>query len=133
VHGVDAPRLSEAFNPPNALFETDGRPRQLEINHPSASLMEVESFACGVGREEQARAAADELLHHILPFSSRHASMEQHWPEVAEAIGQVMQRVAVLRKHDGGLARSPQKTKQSVNFRFVGVCVLSESQNVFEP
>jgi hypothetical protein len=59
--------------------------------------------------------------------------MEQHWPEVPEAIGQLMQRVAVLREHDGGLARSPQKTKQSVNFRFVGVCVLSQRQKVFEP
>jgi hypothetical protein len=82
VHGVDGPRLSQTFDSPDALLETDRRPRQLEIDHQSAALVEVQSFAGGVGREEQARAAGDELLQHFVPFGGRHPAVKQHGREV---------------------------------------------------
>ena len=70
--------------------------------------MKVEALARGVGGEEQACVAANELPEHLLPLAGGHSSMQQHRREIAQQMSQLMQSLAVLREHDCRFARSAE-------------------------
>src|SRR6266540_5108305 len=48
VHRVDGALLADAVHAADALFEAHRVPRQLEIDHEAARVVEIQSFARGV-------------------------------------------------------------------------------------
>src|SRR5436309_14236730 len=68
--------LADAIDPADPLLQTHRIPRQLEIDDDPAALMEVESLAGGVGREQHRAAAADELVESGAPIIARHTAVE---------------------------------------------------------
>ncbi len=49
VHGA---ALAESIDAADALLEPQRIPRQLEIDHEPAAMMQIESLARGIGRDE---------------------------------------------------------------------------------
>ena len=62
VNDVHRAALADPVDASDALLEPHRIPRQLQVDDESARLLEIESLARGIGREQQAAAAARELL-----------------------------------------------------------------------
>ena len=68
-------RLADAVDAPKPLFDAVRVPRQIVIHHQVRAL-EVDAFACGVGREENLhlRIVPERLLR-LHPLFAAHAAM----------------------------------------------------------
>ena len=97
-----------SLNVADPLFEPERTPRHFEVNDQPATVMEVQSFGRGVGREQQAAACAELALHGIA-LDRRHASVQQQRPVVRTRVTQPCQRVPILGEHDGGLIQPAEQ------------------------
>src|SRR5580765_7363445 len=102
MDGVNGPCLAEAVDAPDALFQTDRIPRQLEIDDQTAPALKVQPFGPGVSGQQEIRAACRERLNRRLAFVSCQTAVEQH--RLPETGGQILcephQRVPVFGKYD---------------------------------
>jgi hypothetical protein len=73
VHGL---LLSDAIHTTDALFETRGRPRQLEIHDHRAALLKVEAFAGRVRREQHRDVSARKRLERGKARAARKAPVK---------------------------------------------------------
>ena len=62
---VDAPLLAEAVDAADPLLEPQRIPRQLDVDHQAAPVMQVEALAGCVGRDQQIETAVIELAHQL--------------------------------------------------------------------
>ena len=60
--GMNGSLLADAIDAADALFEAQGIPWQLDINHQPATLMEIQPFAGGIGRDQHIGPAGIELV-----------------------------------------------------------------------
>ena len=97
---MDGPALADAVDPSDSLLEPHRVPRQLEVDHDAAPMVEIQPFARRIGRQKDVAAAADEGVERSGPFLARHAAVqERHRP--IEHVAEVKQRVAVFgENHD---------------------------------
>ena len=63
---MDAPRLADTLDAADSLFEAERRPGQLEVDHQTTTLLQVETFAGGIGRKQQPGGAGSEGLRGAL-------------------------------------------------------------------
>jgi hypothetical protein len=66
--GMNATSLSDPVDPTDALFLAEGSPRNFEVHDEAAAMMEVQSFAGGVGCEEQRGLSFVEPSNHVSAF-----------------------------------------------------------------
>ena len=59
---VHRPALPEAIDTPDALFEPQRIPRQLDIDDEPATMMQVQTFAGGIGRDQHVDPALVERV-----------------------------------------------------------------------
>src|SRR5262245_16154563 len=62
VDGMNAPRLADAIDAPDSLFEPQGIPRQLQVDHEPAAMLKVQALASRVGGEQHLRLAGIESI-----------------------------------------------------------------------
>ena len=74
---VHRPLLAEPIDTADALLEPERIPRQLDVDHEPAAMMQVESFAGGIGRDEDVDAAVVERVHRRSPLFGRHAAVDE--------------------------------------------------------
>ena len=91
--------LSDSVDTTGALFEAHRIPGQLQIDDDSAVLMEVQSFAGGIGRQEKPPAAGREVTNRRSSFFPRKSTMKGR-TRLLEAVADVKQRVAILRENN---------------------------------
>ena len=122
MDGMNGSCLAEAVHAPDALFEADRIPRQLEVDDQPAVALKVQALGPRVGGEEQIGAAGREGLDREAAFVTTQATVKQdRAPETAD--GRVRlephQRVAVFGKHDERLAHASQQPSQRRNLPLV--------------
>src|ERR1041384_8023055 len=93
---MHAATLSKSIDAADALLQARRRPRQLEVHDKAASMMEIEPFACGVGRQEHNRLARRESAEDIVAFACAEPAMELERCNGGELSGRMVKRVAVL-------------------------------------
>ena len=71
VKGVDPAALADAVHAPDALLEPHRVPRQLEVDHQPAGVMQVQAFGGRVGRQQQRVRAPRENSASATARSSR--------------------------------------------------------------
>ena len=107
-------RLADAIDPADALFEPHRVPRQFQVDDGAAVLLEVESLAGGVGREEDASVGER---------GERRAAFVSSQPAVndgrigRDAVPQMQQRVAILGEDQHRFAHAPQQSGQRRKLR----------------
>jgi hypothetical protein len=104
VHGA---LLAETIDAANALLETKGIPRQLDIDDEAAPVMQIQPLARGIGCNQHIDAPAIERIDSFSPVIRREASVnEAHTPRRHGQGGDDrVERVAEFRE-DQGRARA---------------------------
>ena len=74
---VDAPSLAEAVDATDPLLEPQRIPRQLDVDHQAAPVMQVEALAGRVGCDQQIETAVIEPAHQLGANRRRKAAMER--------------------------------------------------------
>jgi hypothetical protein len=64
MHCVHTAALTDSIDATCALFEPNGVPWQLEVDHEPAALMKIQSLAAGVGGDEDGMLPAREACDH---------------------------------------------------------------------
>ena len=111
--------LAESIDAADALLEAQRIPRQLDVNHEPASVMQIQPLACGIGRNQDIDAAVVERVDRRSPVVSRQAAVDaSHAPRRRRQGGDDgVERVAVLREDHGRLARDGEQPPQAANLR----------------
>ena len=81
-------------------------------------MMEIQPFACGVGREQQPHRAAGELPQGVRPLSGREATVQPHARDAGHCRGHVLERVAVFGEDDCRFVRPGQEAPQRGELAF---------------
>src|SRR5262245_43942009 len=109
MHSVDAACLSNALHSANSLLEAKRRPWQFKIDDQSTPMVKVEPFARGVGGQKQTSCAAGKCAQILSTFDGRETTMQRYWMSPFEQRRQPGERVAILGKDDGRLARTAEQ------------------------
>jgi hypothetical protein len=104
--------LSQPIDPPDALFETNRRPWQIQVDDESTSLMKVQPLAGRVRGEQHHGVPLREPLGSVSPLGWRHAAVEEHTIEIAQRSCDTGERVAVLGEDDRRLSGRHQEPPQ---------------------
>ena len=75
---MDRTMLADSVDPANALFQPHWIPRQFQVHDEPAGVLEIESFAGGVGREQKIAAATRELIDDCQAFVTVHTAVKRH-------------------------------------------------------
>jgi hypothetical protein len=101
VEGVDNPLLPDAIDASDPLLESARIPRQLEIHHHPATVVQVEPFGSGVGGKEDDAGRRSEDTKDVRAFLTPQSAMKDGRGPRHRALD-VQQRVAILGEdHDG--------------------------------
>ena len=67
ANAVHRTLLAQPIDPADALLEAQWIPRQLDINHQAASVVQIQPLARGIGRNQHIDAAAIERIDRLSP------------------------------------------------------------------
>src|SRR5687767_15885018 len=73
---VNDSRLTDAIDASDALLDSGGGPWNLQMNDHPAPLLEVQSFAGGIGCQQHPAAAAGELTDYRGPLRGGQATVQ---------------------------------------------------------
>src|SRR4051812_49419157 len=94
---VDGSLLPEPVDAADALLEAQRIPRQLEIDHQPAAMMEAEAFARGICGREHIEGAGVERINVAASLIERHAAVNRsHSMDRAQRIDDGSESVAVF-------------------------------------
>ena len=134
VNGVDTAGLSKPINPANPLLEAPWHPWQLHVEDDPAALMQVESFASGVGRNEHSDSAAVEGRDRLAALSFGHAAMKgSNRHRVSQCSHHDLDHVAVLAEHEKRLRGSAEQSPDEADFRRSNCRQRRERSEVLQP
>jgi hypothetical protein len=97
VKRMDRPALADTVDSSDSLFEAHRVPRELEVDHDPAPMVQVQAFASRVGGKKEPAAAADELIEGGDPLLARQAAVQDRGRPLQHGV-EVKQRVAVFRE-----------------------------------
>jgi hypothetical protein len=129
---VDASALPDPIDTPDPLLEPDWRPRQLEIDDEAASVLQVEAFASGIRRQQDACVARCELTDDLFSFAGGEPSVELEPGEPAERGGKRRKRVAVCGEDDRRLTGAVQQAANRTQLAFVSLGAPGECEDALE-
>ena len=86
LHGMHPAALAKTIDAADPLLETQRRPWQLEVHDEPATVMEIEAFAGGVGRQKNRRFARRETAQHISALARAETTVELQRPEIPELV-----------------------------------------------
>ena len=116
VHDASLPKPIDAAN---TLLEPQRIPRQLDIDDQPAAMMQVQSLAGRIGRDEHVGATCVERIDRVAPHVGCEPPVNGDDPlrRRAEAVDDGIERVAVFGEHDDRLARDGEQSMQAPNLR----------------
>jgi hypothetical protein len=98
---VDAPSLTNPIDTTDALFEPHWIPWQFEVHHDPALVMQIQSLAGRIGREQH--ATLPELGDRRSSFFTRETAVKKRGVR-RDMIADMGKGVAIFREHDGRLS-----------------------------
>ena len=110
--------LTNAVDAADPLFEPARIPRQLQVHHDPAVVMEVQPFRRCIRCEQHDLRRRREPAKRVGPFLSAQAAV-QHDCRATDAVEHVQQRVAVFGEHDNRLARASQELGEAPQLRLL--------------
>ena len=125
--------LSQPVDAADALLQALRCPGELQIDDETATVVEIESFACGVRCEEQRRVARRELPKNVQALARGKATVQLQWCEAGKRSGEMMQRVAVLGEHQDRLTRAVDLAPDRIKLALVQRCGPSELRHLLKP
>ena len=117
--GVHRPALSEAIDTADALFEAQWIPRQLDIDDEPAAVMQAQTFAGGIRRDQDVDPSLVERVDRRAPQLRRQAAMNacDTSSRSSERGHDRIERVAVLGEDDGALTGTIEESAQAIDLR----------------
>ncbi len=73
---MDALPLADPVDASDSLFQADRVPRDLEVDHAAAAVVQVEPFTRGVGRKEDVSGAGGESTFGAVALASSQSTMQ---------------------------------------------------------
>jgi hypothetical protein len=132
VNRVHPPGLADPIDSAGSLLQPERRPRQLEVYDEAASMVKIETLAGGVGREQQPHRTGGELSQGVRSLSRRQATVKTHERDARQRRRDVLERVAVFRKHDCRFSGSGNEPPQRSQLALGASRVVGQGQDAGE-
>ena len=129
---VDPSRLPDTIDPPRALLEAERRPGQLEVDDEPATVMQVQSFACGIGGEQQAGGAIREATQRVGPLAGAQPAVQFGDIDTLKCRGKPLKGVAIFSEDDERFIRSADQAAEYRQLAFVERGHAREIENMGE-
>ncbi len=105
-------RLANAIDTADSLLEPRRIPRQLEIDDPSAAMVQVQPFASRIGRQKNPTPAVGEIVDRRTAFVAREASV-QHHHRLTKSQAEMQQGIAEFREDHDWLGDASEQPRES--------------------
>jgi hypothetical protein len=115
---VDHAPLTDTIDTADALFQAYRIPRQLEIDHQAATVLEIEALASRIGGQHDAGTATVEAVDGSRALEAIHCAVE-HDSVGANPSPKRYERVAILGEDNDRLADAPQDSGEREALRIV--------------
>jgi hypothetical protein len=119
MDGVYPAPLADAIDAADSLLETRRIPRQLEIDHASAAVVQIQPFTSRVGRQQNPAPAVREIVEGGPPFIARQAAV-QHQHRLPKRRAEMQQGVAEFGEDHDRLRDTPQQPPQQQELGLTG-------------